>query len=99
MIDLFVFRGAGDKDGGEVFDPLLSGVAPALQRGKFEIDFNTPTILTSLEVAHNGALMPGQKVSVSDSRTGAVVYGVVKNFTHVAHGVTVFTKVDIEVPQ
>ena len=99
MIDLFVFRGAGDKDGGEIFNPLLSDVSAALQRGKFEIDFNTPTIQNSLEVVYSPGLRLGQQVSVSDSRTGMVIYGVVKSFSHVINGVTLFSKIDIEVPQ
>ena len=42
MIDLYVYRGLGEREGNEIFEPLLSEAAPALQRGKFEIDFSTP---------------------------------------------------------
>ncbi len=99
MIDLFVYRGLGERDGGEIFDPLLSEVAPALQRGKFEIDFNTPKVEHSLEVAYSPALRPGDEVSVRDSRTNEVVFGVVKDFSHVRDGVVVYTTLSIEVAQ
>lgn len=99
MIDLIVFRGSGDREGSEVFDPLLSSVQAALQRGKFEIDFNTPKIMQTLEVQYDTTVRQGSEVSIADSRTGEVVYGVVKDFSHVVDGPVVYTKVDIEVPQ
>ncbi len=99
MIDLFVYRGLGERDGGEIFDPLLSDVAPALQRGKFEIDFNTPKIDHSLEVEYTPALRPGDEVSVRNSRTNEVIFGVVKEFSHVRNGVSVYTTLSIEVAQ
>lgn len=99
MIDLFVYRGMGERDGGEIFDPLLSDVAPALQRGKFEIDFNTPKVEHTLEVEYTPTLRPGDEVSVRDSRTNNVIFGVVKEFSHVRDGATVFTTLSIEVAQ
>lgn len=99
MIDLIVFRFAGDKEGEEIFDPLLSDVVAALQRGKFEIDFNTPKIPTSMEIEYTPSMRCGNQVAAVDSRTGEVVYGVVKDFSHVVDGPTIYTKVNMEVPQ
>lgn len=99
MIDLIVFRGLGERDGGEIFDPLLSDTAPALQRGKFEIDFNTPKILHQLEVAYLPTLRLGDEVSISDPRVSEVFFGAVKEFSHVREGVTVYTAVSVEVAQ
>lgn len=99
MIDLFVYRGLGERDGGEIFDPLLSEVAPALQRGKFEIDFNTPKIEYSLEVEYTPSLRLGDEVSVRESRTNMVVFGVVKEFSHVRHNTIVYTSLTLEVAQ
>lgn len=99
MIDLYVFRGAGDRDGDEIFDPLLCDIAPALQRGKYEIDFNTPKIQQTMEVGYASAVRAGDQVSVSDSRTGEVIYGVLRDYSHVLDGPTVYTRISIEVPQ
>lgn len=99
MIDIVAFRGLGDKDGGEIFDPLLSALAPALQRGKYEIDFNTPKIPTSMEIEYTPSMRHGDQVTAIDSRTNEVVHGVVKDFSHVIEGPVVFTKVSVEVPQ
>lgn len=100
MIDIIVFRFAGDKEGEEIFDPLLSDVVAAIQRGKFEIDFNTPTIPTAMEIEYTPSMRPGNQVAAIDSRTGEVVYGVVKDFSHVATPeAVIYTKVNMEVPQ
>lgn len=99
MIDLIVFRFAGDKEGEEIFDPLLSDVSAAIQRGKFEIDFNTPTIPTALEIEYTATMRQGNQIAAIDSRTGGVVYGVVKDFSHVIDGPVIFTRVNMEVPQ
>lgn len=37
-IDLFVQRGAGDKQGEDVVDPLLGSIPVALARGRNELD-------------------------------------------------------------
>ncbi len=99
MIDLYVYRGLGELEGSEIFEPLLSDTAAALQRGKFEIDFNTPKIEYRLEVAYDATIRAGDEVSVQDPPTGRVMFGVVKSFSHVRDGVTVYTSVTLEVPQ
>lgn len=99
MIDIIVLRGAGDREGGEIFEPLLSDIAPALQRGKFEIDVNTPKIRTSMEIEYTPSLSQGDQVSAVDSRTGEVVVGVVSELSHVIDGPVIYTKTVVEVPQ
>lgn len=99
MIDLYVYRGLGAREGNEIFEPLLSEVAPALQRGKFEIDFSTPKIEYRIDVVYTESLRPGDEVSIQDPPTGRVMFGVVKSFSHVRDGVTVFTSAVVEAPQ
>ena len=55
--------------------------------------------MQTLEVQYDTTVRQGSEVSIADSRTGEVVYGVVKDFSHVVDGPVVYTKVDIEVPQ
>ena len=99
MIDLVVFRGQGSREGAEVFDPLLSDTQAAIQRGKFEIDFNTAKVIHTLEVAYAPEVRLGDVVSVRDSRTDAVVVGAVKEFSHVMHGVVMTTTMVLEEAQ
>lgn len=98
MIDIVVVRDSGSRDGGDIFDVMLSEVAPALQRGRFEIDFNTPKVVHSIEVAYTPGLSVGDEVSLVDTY-GAALYGVVKEYTHVREGVVLRTTVVVEVPQ
>lgn len=99
MIDLIVYRGLGEREGAEIFEPLLSSVAPALQRGKFEIDFNTPKVEYRIEVAYEETIGVGDEVSIQDPPTGRVVFGMVQSFSHVRDGVQVYTSVVVEAPQ
>ncbi len=99
MIDLIVYRGLGEREGAEIFEPLLSAVAPALQRGKFEIDFNTPKVEYRVEVAYEETLSMGDEVSIQDPPTGRVMFGMVKNFSHVRDGVQVYTSLIVETAQ
>jgi len=98
VIDILVIRGAGDTDGGEVFDPLLSSVEAAVQRGRFEIDSSTPIRSTEVECVYTPTLEIGKVVTVLDITTGQEVRGVVKQFSHVVEGVAVYTSLSLEVP-
>lgn len=99
MIDLVVLRGTGARYGGEIFEPLLSEVAPALQRGKYEIDFNTPKVVHSLTVEYSPALAVGDEASIHDDRSGTTFFGIVREFSHVRDGVAVYSSVVVEVAQ
>lgn len=99
MIDLIVFRGAGTRYGGEIFEPLLSEVAPAVQRGKYEIDFSTPKVTHRLDVEYTPALAVGDEASIRDDRTDTTFFGLVREFSHVRSGVVVYSSVVVEVAQ
>lgn len=99
MTDIVVFRGLGSREGAEVFDPLLSSTQAAVQRGKYEIDFNTAKVVHNIEAAYMPSIKLGDVVTVRDSRTDAVVAGVVREFSHVMHGVVMTTSVVLEEAQ
>lgn len=99
MIDLIVFRGLGEREGQEIFEPLLSDVAPAVQRGKYEIDFATPKTVFRVEVAYAPTLRLGDEAVLHDPFTGDVTFCVVREFSHVREGVTLFTNISVEAAQ
>ncbi len=98
MIDLVAIRGVGTSDGGEVFDPLLSSIEAAVQRGRYEIDQSTPMQAIDMTIVYTPTLQVGRVIEALDITTGMAVRGVVKSFTHVVDGVVVFSSVALEAP-
>jgi len=98
VIDILTIRGPGDADGGEVFDPLLSSVEAAVQRGRYEIDQSAPIQNVNLDCVYTPTLQVGSVIEALDITTGLAVRGIIKSFTHVVDGVVVFTSISLEVP-
>lgn len=96
MTDIIVYRGAGDKEGEEIFDVLLSEVAPALRRGSYEIDKVSPREIVDSEVVYLPQIRRGMLLEIVNTDTGASDRGVVSSFMHAVVGPTVFTRVQME---
>lgn len=98
MIDLFVIRGQGAVDGGEITSALLSAVEPALARGRQEIEKHARARKVTLKTVFRTGVRKGQIVMVADSLQGPVWRGVIMGLSHVAEGEQVYTNLDIERP-
>ena len=70
LLDIFVVRGAGDKRGEDINNPLLCTLSVALQRGQVEIDNITPSRTVQMAVKFRSGLKTGQLISVVDSLQG-----------------------------
>lgn len=97
-IHLIVIRGAGDKEGTDILDPLLCSTAAALGRGAQEIDASTPVNAVSLEITYRVGLRKGMVVEVVDSVSSETWQGTIMSMTHVIEGATIYSKLDIERP-
>lgn len=95
-IDVYAIRGDGDRDGGEIFDPLLSDTMAALGRAAQEINSNTPVVPISLDVVYRFSIRRGQLVEVNDSFSGKSWRGTVLSVNHVVDGPTVYSKLQVE---
>lgn len=98
MIDIIVVRGAGDIDGGEVVDPLLTSLEPALDRGRQEIEKSASAVRVSLRSVFRQGVRKGQLVEVADSLQGSVWRGVIMGVSHAIEGAYVYSTLDIERP-
>ncbi len=70
MIDILVVRGDQPVDGPDVTDPLVSDMAAAHARGKFEIDRHSQTKPVQLKVVFRQGLRTGQLIEVLDGLQG-----------------------------
>lgn len=98
MIDLIVIRGQGDVDGGEISDPLLCSVEPALARGRQEIEKRARARRVRLRTVYRAGVLKGQIAEVHDSLQGVVWAGPIMGVSHVVEGVETYTVLDIERP-
>lgn len=96
MIDLIVVRGDGDRDGGEIFDPLLSSTEVAIARGTQQINASTPVNTVTLQSIFRTGVRVGQLVEVLDAMQGETWRGIVMGLSHVVEGPTIYTQLEIE---
>lgn len=95
-IDVLAIRGDGDKDGGEIFDPLLCVTEAALGRAAQEINASTPVNPVTLDVVYRPGIRRGQLVEVNDSFTGVSWKGIIISVNHVVSGPVVHTNLTLE---
>lgn len=95
-IDVYAIRGPGDRDGGEIFDPLLCDIQAALGRAAQAINSSTPVRPISLSLVHRSGLRRGHTVEVLDSFSGVSYRGVVVSVNHVVTGPTVYSTIQVE---
>ena len=96
MVDLVVVRGDGDRDGGEIFDPLLSATEVAIARGTQEINAATPVNTVTLQTVYRAGVRQGQLVEVLDAMQGETWRGIIMGIHHVVEGPAVYTQLEIE---
>lgn len=99
MIDIFVQRGAGDRRGDDVVDPLMSALEPALARGRALLDENAvlqqPVQVT---VKFRPDLRLGQLAEFHDALQGVSWKGKITGISHVIRSGAVTTVLDTTRP-
>lgn len=98
MIDILVQRGNGDIAGSPVVDPLISSVPVAIARGRAEIDAQQSVRKLRLVTRFDGRLRPGLLVDVVDGISGFCRRGKIVGVEHVADGLGLSTRLDVEAP-
>lgn len=95
-VDIIVLRGAGDKRGPDIVDPLVSEPVVAVERGRNELDTHSvlqqPIQMTT--VFRLGVEL-GQIAEVVDALQGAVWRGKITGISHRISGSEVQTTLDI----
>jgi len=99
LIDLIVIRDAGDHQGEDVVDPMITSVAVALDRGRFEINEASGMRPTTLETVYRNNVEMGQIVEVHDSLQGSVWRGKISSISHRSKGPELLTRLTIMRPQ
>jgi len=95
-LDLIVVRDLGDRDGGEVFDPLLTTVAVALGKGAQLINSYTPVNVVTLKTVFRSGVRKGQLCEVMDAMQGITWRGIIMGVNHVIEGPSTYTQLEIE---
>lgn len=82
-IDIIVIRGAGDRPGDDIVDPLIGSIPVALERGRNELDARSSALQDfSVETVYRTGVRCGQIVRLYNEQTGAIVTGKVGGITH-----------------
>lgn len=99
-VQIEVYRGAGDRPGGEIHEELLGESLPAaLARGLAELDANaTPWERVELEMAYRPDLAMGAIVSVIDPVQGESWRGKITALSHSSDGLEVITRASVRRP-
>lgn len=82
-IDLFVQRGAGDKPGENIVDPLVASIPVAIQRGRNELDARAHAQQdVELETVYRAGVRLGLLSRVYDIQSGEIWTGKNTGITH-----------------
>ena len=83
MTDIFTQRGAGDKRGDDVVDPLITSTPVAIQRGRNELDkqAHSPRDV-EVETVYRTGVRLGQVAKFYDSQTGLEWLGKIVGISH-----------------
>jgi hypothetical protein len=79
MTDVTVIRGDGHRAGQDINSPILCADAPAIARGRTEIDLSTPAADITIEARFQPEAMPGQTIDIyptGEPRWRGVITGV-----------------------
>lgn len=82
MPDIVVIRGAGDSQGPDITDPLLTTDHACMARGIVELDDGSPKVPVRLSVLYRDGLLLGQVVEVSDPLYPTKRYGKITGISH-----------------
>lgn len=98
-IDVFVIRGAGDKRGDDIIDPLIGSVPVAIVRGRNELDARAEGLQSvEVEAVFRSGVRLGQTAMFLDMQTGERWTGKVAGITHRAAGVELVTTLRVRRP-
>jgi len=93
-----VYRGAGDRSGTPIVEPLLADDA-LIHRGRAEMDANAHELnRVELAIRHRAGVRLGQLVEASDPAHAAPYRGKVTGISIIRRGAEIEHKIDIEVP-
>jgi hypothetical protein len=82
-IDIFVQRGAGDRPGDNIVDPLITSIPVAVQRGRNELDERaTAQQDVTRETLFRAGVRCGQLARVVDFDHGETWLGKITGITH-----------------
>ena len=99
MIDIIVIRCAGDHPGEDIVDPMITSVAVALERGRYEINEHSGMRSTTLRTKYRNGVRQGQIVEVHDALQGKSWRGKVSSITHTSQGPALYTDLTIMKPR
>lgn len=97
MVDIVVRRFAGDREGDDIVDGLLSTIPVAQNRGRNELD--EQSISKSpirYQMVFRAGVRLGQLVEVNDSLEGATFRGKIADITHRIQPTAAVTELTIE---
>lgn len=99
MPDIMVQRGAGNSQGVDIIDALLTTVEACTTRGKAALDASVSGLQPiTLEVMHRQGVLPGDSVEVGDTFMGGVWYGGIVGVRHTIDGPALTTKLTVHRP-
>ena len=82
-IDIFVQRGAGDKPGDDIIDPLIGSIPVAIQRGRNELDARSvPLKKVDTEALYRVGVRLGQLARFHDLLNGVEWSGKISGISH-----------------
>lgn len=96
MTSITVVRGAGDRRGADIMDALITSTAPALTRGRNELDGRCGLQEVDLTIHFRVGLCDGQLIEVSDSLMGDVWRGIISSVEHRFDGRQALTLLRVE---
>jgi len=98
-VDVFVIRGAGDKRGDDIIDPLIGSVPVAIVRGRNELDARAEGVqLVEVDTVFRTGVRLGQTATFLDMQTGERWTGKISGITHRAAGVDLVTSLRVRRP-
>lgn len=102
-IGLIVIRGAGDRPGDDIVDPLIGSIPVALERGRNELDSRASALQDlGAETVYRTDVRTGELGRFYNEQTGAIVTGKVGGITHevrkVGESVQLTTRLRVKKP-
>lgn len=99
MPDIIVQRNAGNMQGEDIIDPLLTTLDVCLVRGRMELDEACEALQPiALDVLYRDGVRCGQVVEVFDEFFGEVWYGKIIGISHQFSGVELTTSLKVAKP-
>lgn len=100
MSSIVVIRGAGDRKGSDITEPLLYSLEAKLARGTAEMDEHSEEQqVVDLTITYRPGVRMGQLVEVNDSIQGATWRGKITGIAHAMDGTQVLTTLNVLRPQ